>query len=153
VRTFAGLQIVGDHLDPHEVTRVLGIRPKQAYAKGEQYLPSPHARPVVGQTGVWYFNTDGFTDGSLEAHVWRLLATDLLKNLHYPNLNRRMWQIRELIRRQHARAVVSCFWHGSASDEPPSIPDEAAAAFELMDMEIETDFSRDEPAEVESAAA
>ncbi len=53
VRTFATFTVVGDRLDPDEVTEILKIRPNLAYAKGEKYDAGERAGPLMGKTGVW----------------------------------------------------------------------------------------------------
>jgi hypothetical protein len=68
----AGLRIVGDDLDPEEVTRLLGKAPDLARRKGEVALAAGRER--VARTGTWMLNTDSSAPGDLDRQIDELLA-------------------------------------------------------------------------------
>jgi hypothetical protein len=146
--TFAGLQIVGDEIEPATIETVLGIKPTVAYRRGESYRPSPKSRHLVkGHTGVFYFHTDENYSDSLNEHL-RLLIRLLFpewQNGQTDLLITRIGEIKRLIAIQKAHAVVSCFWHGPENSTP--IIDEKYRNFftDVMGFEIETDFVSEEP--------
>src|SRR4051794_19568025 len=66
-KTYASLRVVGDNLDPQQVTRILKVVPTIAYAKGEKFEARAEEKERTGRTGVWLLSTD------------RIVASD---NLH-----------------------------------------------------------------------
>ena|SRR6185312_3769094 len=63
------LRIIGDDLDPDEVTRVLGVEPSAAIRKGER---RPGGR--VQRTGVWRLSLPHSREWVLEDAITTLLA-------------------------------------------------------------------------------
>jgi Domain of unknown function (DUF4279) len=80
-RAFATLRVAGDDLVPDEVTRILKILPKTAYAKGEHDTGGPRSPDLVGQTGVWFFTTKGIVAGEALSDHLAFLARLLLPAL------------------------------------------------------------------------
>lgn len=68
-RTVATLRIIGDDLDPYEVTRLLGIEPTAQACKGE---PSRSGHPA--QQGIWRLSATEQAPGDLNAQIDELLA-------------------------------------------------------------------------------
>ena len=70
--THATFRLLGDMLDPEEVSRALGITPTIARRKGDTY--GNPKRPVVSRTGIWALESEGAVAGAdLEAHLGFLL--------------------------------------------------------------------------------
>ena len=68
-RTVATLRIIGDDLDPDEVTRLLGVEPTAQSRKGEANrsgYPAPH--------GIWRLGATEQVPGDLNAQIDELLA-------------------------------------------------------------------------------
>src|ERR1700730_18817756 len=78
-RAFATLRMAGDDLVPSHITKLLGVAPTLAYAKGERYKRSPDGAQLIGRTGVWYRSTDAFESGHLDVHIQRLLDVTVSK--------------------------------------------------------------------------
>jgi len=70
--TVAGLRVIGDDLDPDEVTRLLGKTPDLARRKGE--VTGAGGRERIARTGAWLVNTDSSAPGDLDRQVGQLLA-------------------------------------------------------------------------------
>ena len=70
------LWVVGDDLDPDEVTRLLDAEPSRAHRKGESRAGPPGAgREAVGaRTGVWLLTLPASTDWTLVDGLEALLA-------------------------------------------------------------------------------
>ncbi|MGV1804126.1 DUF4279 domain-containing protein [Agrobacterium vitis] len=67
------LRIAGDDLDPDEVTRLLGVAPRLAYRKGDQWK-NPKGNPLIGRTGFWTFHVDDFETDDFEEAIFDLLS-------------------------------------------------------------------------------
>ena len=68
----AGLRVVGDDLDPDEITQLLGRTSDLARRKGETILTEGRER--VASTGAWIVNTDSSAPGDLDRQINELLA-------------------------------------------------------------------------------
>ena len=113
--SFVSLQFTGDELDPSEISAVLGIAPTQSYVRGESYQPGPSSTPVLGR-------------------------------MRSPKeLIHRIAEIKKLIARQKAHAMVSCFWHSPDNAKVPDIDRTLADVFDLMGIELELDLAKDAP--------
>lgn len=72
----ATFRVLGQHLDPDEVTRILGVSPTQALRR-DQLVPTPTSVRRQ-ETGVWLLKSEGkVASTSLERHLLYLL--DLLE--------------------------------------------------------------------------
>ncbi len=72
-KTKVTFRILGDELDPNEVTNSLQIQPTRAYAKEEEYN-SKSGQTLRRPTGHWSISSEGFVDStSTEAHARYLL--------------------------------------------------------------------------------
>ncbi len=67
----AGLRVVGDDLDPDEITRLIGRTPDLARRKDE--IIHAAGRQRVARTGTWLVNTDSSAPGDLDRQVDELL--------------------------------------------------------------------------------
>jgi hypothetical protein len=162
IKTFATLQIVGDRLDPAEITQILRITPTLAYSKGQSYHAGQRSQNMVGRTGVWYLATDKVIQSTkLHDHLMPLffvLALDQfeewgkerarpqgrIKTTYHFRLMGRLAKLAGIIKRESLRATLTCFWHGAAGAKHPSIPRVMSAVLKDVPISIETDFDTDE---------
>jgi hypothetical protein len=132
---FATFRVAGPRLDPHEVTKIIGLKPDLQYTKGEKYRRKPDRPALIGKTGLWYFSSDKFLgDRPLDAHVgllWKLIVSH-------------REELRELIKRTSSHAVLTMFWNGPPGAKKPSVPEELRKSLQSIPVEIETDFDTDE---------
>ena len=70
--SIAGFRVVGDDLDPEEITRLLGRAPDLARRKGE--IVHAAGRERVAITGAWIVNTDSSAPANLDRQIDKLLA-------------------------------------------------------------------------------
>jgi hypothetical protein len=169
IKTFATFRIVGDNLDPEEITRILRVYPTLAYAKGERYKAGDQAGKIKGKMGVWYLSTDkAIRSQKLSEHIMPLFAVLALdhfeewlkeksqakyasssvvaKRAAVPEfmLRGRLRHLSALLKRRSLTASLSCFWHGEVGAKPPAIPRLVSSLFKLVPISIETDFDTDE---------
>jgi hypothetical protein len=71
-KTAASLRVIGDDLDPEEVTRLLGKKPDRARRRGE--ATQFEARESVARTGSWSVKTNSREPGDLDQQIGELLA-------------------------------------------------------------------------------
>ena len=135
-RAFATLRMAGDDLVPSHITKLLGVAPTLAYAKGERYKRSPDGAQLIGRTGVWYRSTDAFESGHLEEHIQRLL--DVIVS----NPEKRI-QLKRLLEENSLRAVMTVFWSGPAGAKPPEISNQIIETLVSIPVSIERDFDTD----------
>jgi hypothetical protein len=136
-RAFATFRIAGDNLVPAQVTKLLGLRPTLAYAKGESYKRSPKSPELIGRTGIWYYSTDTFQSSHLADHVKWLLSQIALD---HPE---RRTQLKRLLEQNFLHAVMTFFWAGPAGAKPPDIPSKLIETLKSIPVDIEKDFDTD----------
>ena len=110
-KTYASLRVMGDDLNPEQVTRILRTVPSIAYAKGEQYKAGKNnITEHPGRTGLWLFSTDGIVaSDNLHHHLFYILGIlvpgrqDVAPLAHLHGL---------LTYQKGLQADVACFWHG-----------------------------------------
>ncbi|MDP1557243.1 MAG: DUF4279 domain-containing protein [Hyphomonas sp.] len=68
----ASLRILGDDLDPEEITALLGKEPTVAERKGQEITSGTGAKRVA-QSGRWSFHSDSRTPGDLDNQITELL--------------------------------------------------------------------------------
>jgi hypothetical protein len=137
--TFASFLLIGDRLDPDDVTRRLQIEPKRSFPRG-MIRPSK-ARGLRQRTGTWIFTTEGvLASTSLERHLLGLLE----------ELEPRREQILTLVDEQGLEAAVSCFWVSATGHGGPALSPEVLARiarlgaalwfdlYGLTEIEVET---------------
>jgi Domain of unknown function (DUF4279) len=79
-RAVATLRIVGDELEPEEVTRLLGCQPTDAARRGEARIGKHTRGPTIARTGVWRLEATPTEPEDLGAQVLELtskLTSDL----------------------------------------------------------------------------
>jgi len=69
----ATLRVVGDDLEPRELTELLGVKPSTSYSKGD-VLTSKRGTTRVAPTGYWSLDAEDSAPADLDAQVTRLLA-------------------------------------------------------------------------------
>jgi hypothetical protein len=156
-RAFVTFRIMGDDLDPGEITHLLGVPPSVAYRRGESYFAGERTGKLRGKTGLWMLSTDkGVKGNNLHDHFVALLTIlgfDHLQTL--PNekplsqfpLHGRLLSLHDLLKARKLTASVTCFWHGVAGARPPAISRDMRSLFSLVPIAIETDFAVDEPSD------
>jgi hypothetical protein len=134
-RAFATFRVAGDKLDPDELTKLLGIHPTLAYAKGQRYSTGPHSPDLKGRTGVWFVSTDHQVQSSrLADHIrWLLDEVEPHKT-----------QLKRFIDQEGLHAVVTCFWHGPSGSKPPVISAQTLKSIESVPAKLEVDFGTDD---------
>jgi hypothetical protein len=136
-KAFATLRFAGDDLDPEEIAAILPVRPTRAHRKGEEFAAGPRAGRLRGRTGIWYLATDELVaSDDLQDHL------TYVQKLLYPEPadSRRISQLREVLRKRHSQARVTCFWRGDPGEIAPRIPPKFKSAVAPLAAEIETDF-------------
>jgi hypothetical protein len=68
----AALQIIGDTLEPDEITQLLGCSPTDSYRKGE-LLRTPSGRELTAQSGQWTLNARESEPGNLNGQITEIL--------------------------------------------------------------------------------
>ena len=71
-KTEASLRILGDDLDPEEITAALGKQPDKAARLGDT-LRTPLGGERISQTGVWSVSVEQRIPGDLDAQIAKLL--------------------------------------------------------------------------------
>ncbi len=138
MKAYATLRFAGDKLEPREISEILGFGPTRAYRKGERYFAGRRAGELTGRTGIWLLTTEDVVQSpDLDRHL------SYLVNLIFQDDEDRATRLHKLIAHQDLNAHVSCFWHGEAGAQAPSIPLSAIEAFRRLPAEIETDFDTD----------
>ena len=134
---YASLRVMGDRLEPEDVTAALAITPTLTYRKGQVFKRS-RGHEVRGRTGLWLLSSET----AVQSHKLRDHFTYLRQALEAQN-GRLIDQLRAIMQRDGLRADVTCFWYGEHGATPPEIPEETRAAFAKIGATIETDFQTD----------
>lgn len=69
----ATLRVVGDDLEPTELTELLGVQPSTSYSKGD-VLTSERGTTRTAAAGYWSLEAEDSAPADLDAQVTRLLA-------------------------------------------------------------------------------
>jgi len=136
-KAFVTLRFAGDDLDPREISDILPVTPTRAHRKGEEFVAGQRAGKLRGRTGIWFLATDKLVHSDdLGDHL--AFVHDLL----YPEPTdaHRIMKLRDILGRAHARAHITCFWHGDPGETAPQIPDRFKSAIKPLAADIETDF-------------
>lgn len=141
VKVYATLRILGDSLDPDDVTKILRMVPTFFYKKGEAYDAGKRTGLLIGKTGLWIFSTDGIVASDiLYHHINHILGILIpgrqdagpLVHLHLL-----------LSKNKDFRAELRCFWHGCRGAKRPSVPKLATEIMKLIPANVELDFGTD----------
>ena len=137
--TYASFLLVGDRLDPAEVTRRLSIQPE--FSRQKATIRPSKAGRIRQRTGVWSCTTKGvIASTSLERHLRHLL--DMLE----PPTP----EIRKLVEEQALEASFSCYWFSATGHGGPGFSPEVLARisnlgaalwldlYGLTEIEVET---------------
>lgn len=134
-RTFATFRVAGDDLVPDKLTKLLGIDPTLAYAKGQHYRRRSGSPNLTGRTGVWFLSTDNnIKSDRLTDHIEWLLS----------RLMPVQAKLSRFIDENSLHAVVTCFWHGPRGSLAPIIPKETHDLIEAIPAKLEEDFDSDD---------
>jgi hypothetical protein len=141
-KTYATLRIVGDNLNPEDITRILRIVPTISYVKGGKYIAGKRTGELVGKTSIWAFSTDRLVaSDALQHHIDYILGI-LVPSRQGPIPLFHLHSI--LAKNEGLRAELLCFWHGRYGAKRPSIPKYVTEAMQLIPATIETDFDTDD---------
>jgi hypothetical protein len=86
---------------------------------------------------LWFLSTDRLVPSDdLEDHL------QFVQKLLYPapDDDTRIAKLHTILRRDRARARVTCFWRSDLGETPPEIPPRFKRALEPLAADIETDF-------------
>ncbi len=137
-KAFVTLRFAGHDLDPDEISAILPVQPTRAHRKGEEFFAGPRAGDLRGRTGMWFLATDKLVrSDDLQDHlafVQKLLSPR-------PNDTSRIAKLRDILKRTHSGAHVTCFWRGEPGEPAPRIPGRFKSAIEPLAADIETDFA------------
>jgi hypothetical protein len=140
LKAFATFRIVGDSLQPADVTAILRTVPTRAFRKGEKYQPGGQSPMIAGKTGTWYFSTDSVVASSrLEDHLAYLVNLILTQRGDTVPLT----ALKDLIRKRSLKAHITLFWHGRHNAKKPALQNSMLDVFKLLPADIETDFDAD----------
>jgi hypothetical protein len=73
-RAVATLRVMGDDLDPQEVTRILGQTPTHAESKGDIRIGQRTGTRIVARTGIWRLDAMATEPADIGAQVEELFA-------------------------------------------------------------------------------
>lgn len=160
VSDFATIRIVGDDLDPDEVTSILHVKPTMAHKKGARIGSEHSAQSRIAGFGMWYFSTRNVLDSpNLNDHL-SFIDNNILTELAVPrfgmlglvqrHINHRL---AELIRKRALKLVVTAYWVGRSAARAPTIPDRFRSMVNKFGGTIETDFSVQEGDEIRQLQA
>jgi hypothetical protein len=68
-KTVASLRIMGDALDPDEISQVLSCAPTAAFRKGQVVRGVVTGREVVKKSGMWTLGADDQQPGNLDEQI------------------------------------------------------------------------------------
>lgn len=69
LKTYAGLRIYHEELDPERITGLLGIQPSKTQVKGRPFTP-PKGKEFIPPIGGWFLSTKGLLDSrDVRRHV------------------------------------------------------------------------------------
>ena len=162
-KTFAVLRVMGDLLDPAEITDVLKRSPTAAHGKNEKYYMGERSGFVQGRTGVWMLSTDKIIKSNdFNDHLSAILAVLVLDHVEAmlqehtrPWLLRwfhpmplpgfllvrgRLARLKALMESKGFRADLRCVWFGTPNATPPVIPLWVQALFAAIPITIEKNF-------------
>jgi hypothetical protein len=72
--TAASLRIIGDDLNPAEITQLLGHEPTNAETKGQEIVGSATGNIRIARSGSWRLNAVKQSPGDLDAQIREILS-------------------------------------------------------------------------------
>lgn len=125
----ATFRVLGEDLDPDDVTRLLGIEPTQALHRGQLVPTSTSVRRQ--EMGVWLLKSEGkLASTSLERHLLFLLET----------IEPHAAALRDLRVAQRATADFFCFWLSATGHGGPIFSAELMQRVAATGAELGIDF-------------
>lgn len=123
-------RLIGDDLDPDEVTSRLGITPEWALARGER-RPAPPLQGRPQEAGVWLISTEGQVEStSAERHlVWLLERIEPVADA-----------VLEVRREQGLTADFFCGWFSLTGHGGPDFSPEVLSRVAALDATLSLDF-------------
>ena len=122
----ATFRIMGETLDPDEVTRLLGIEPSFARRKGDKF--GNPKRPVTSRTGIWALESEkSVISSDLELHLDFLLSS----------LGSKASILRKLVQ-EGLEADIFCFWMSGTGRGGPMLG--ADTIRRIADLGVILDF-------------
>ncbi len=73
-RSAASLRIMGDDLDPEEITRMLGCQPSCRQIKGEELVGRKSGTIRIAKFGMWRLESISLEPGNIDAQIQELLG-------------------------------------------------------------------------------
>ncbi|WP_292971111.1 DUF4279 domain-containing protein [Novosphingobium sp.] len=73
-KTAASLRIIGEMLDPDEISVILGTKPSLSYRKGEVIRNPTTGRERIPKYGMWNLRTEDRFPGDLDGQIDELLG-------------------------------------------------------------------------------
>lgn len=127
-RSVATLRIMGDNLDPTEITRLLGCAPDAAQTRGEEIPARKGGSVRIARIGMWRLSATDREPGDLDAQIRDLLSklTDDLT----------VWT--SIAERHRVDLFCGLFMH--KGNEGLSITPESLAALGLRRIELGLDI-------------
>lgn len=137
-KAFATLRFAGGDLNPDEISAILPVKPTRAHRKGQGFFAGRHAGHLRGRTGMWFLATNKLVPGDdLRDH----LAFVQKPISPTPGDISRIAKLRDILKRTHSAAHVTCSWCDDPGGPAPRIPDRFKSAVEPPAPDIETDFA------------
>lgn len=73
-KTVVCLRVMGDDLEPEEISKVLGCKPTRQMIKGEPFSWNKQGEPRIAKTGMWRIEAEDKLPGDLDSQVSEILA-------------------------------------------------------------------------------
>jgi hypothetical protein len=163
LKTCAIFRIIGDLLDPDEITAILKRSPTAAHRKEQEYYMGKNAEFVRGRTGVWMLSTDRIIkSNNFSDHLSAILAVLALDQVEQmlgdharPLLSRlfrferpmpgfllsgQLGRLKSLMETKNLKADLRCVWFGTPGATEPVIPAWVHALFDAIPIVIEKNF-------------
>jgi hypothetical protein len=128
-RTYAGLDISHDDLDPDRITGLLGLQPTWTQVKGRTLI-RPGGKKFTPPIGLWCLSTKGVVD-----------SRDVRRHLD--------WILDRLVGKDDAldrlsaeghRKVVNCYWASAQGHGGPMVPAVMMRRLGELELELWFDF-------------
>ena len=137
-KAFVTLRFAGDDLDPQEISAILPVKPMRAHKKGKEFFRGPNAGRLRGRTGIWFLATDKLVPSNDLADHLRFVQGLLYSAADDKG---RIAKLRDVLKRTHSGAHITCFWRGNPGEPAPQIPLQFRSAIKPLAADVETDFA------------
>lgn len=130
-RTHATFRLVGDALNPEEVTAALAVEPTQASRKDDHIAGGRKGTPRIQHSGVWLLGSEGrVSSTSLERHLVYLLETIEPASLALDRLREE----------RGLTADFFCYWLSATGHGGPELSSETFARIGALGAALGIDF-------------